>query len=91
VTRDGNEYAAWRALGPDVIEVETRIGSHRYEIWTGHLGGAAVRAQPERAGAQDATSARAAAPREPTRPIEIASALAAAGAGGCPCCAGASA
>jgi hypothetical protein len=90
VTRDGSDYAAWRALGPDAIEVETRIGAHRYEIWTGHRGGAAARAHAGRPGAQEATAARAAAPREPTRPVEIASALAAAasGAGGCPCCAG---
>ncbi len=43
IRRDGVEHAGWRVSGPDSIEIETRVGSHVYEIFAGYRGVAASR------------------------------------------------
>ena len=86
VRRDGADFGAWRAIGPEAIEIETEIGEHRYEILTGYRGSEAARAAPPAAGERPAAAATATR----ARAIEIATAVAVVsrGAGACPCCAG---
>ena len=92
VSRDGRDHAGWRATGPDSIEIETTIGSHRYEIFTGYRGSEAARAgRAPRSVAAGPAPVAGVATRARTSPVEIATALAtvSAGVASCPCCAGA--
>jgi hypothetical protein len=85
VRRDGSDHGAWRATGPDSITIDTEIGSHAYEIFTGHRGARAEPPREQRAPAVAPTSIRAR-----TRAVDLAVAIATAGAAAsCPCCAGA--
>jgi hypothetical protein len=86
VRRDGGEYKAWRTTGADSIEIETTVGSHRYEIFTGYRGSGATFAGERRSVTEGASGSGL---RARTRPAEIASAIASvrAGAAACPCCA----
>jgi hypothetical protein len=86
VCRDGAEYAAWRVTGSDSISIDTTIGSHGYEIYTGQRG---KRAETPRA-ARTAAAAAPAPIRARARAAELAVAVATVGsAASCPCCAGA--
>ena len=85
VRRDGESYERWRVLEDSSVEIESRIGEHRFEISTG-VGGAG------RAAADSSTRepTRRAAPSGQTAP-SAATALAArqlvrTGGGLCPCC-----
>lgn len=91
VSRDGADHGGWRATGPDSIEIETAIGSHRYEILTGYRGSEAARErQISPSAAARSRSVAGAATRARTSPVEIATAVATVGARAayCPCCAG---
>ncbi len=91
VRRDGSEHGGWHATGPGSIEIETTIGSHRYEIFTGHRSAAAARSGlGARADAGGGALAARTAVRARAGIAEIAAAVASVGAGAasCPCCAG---
>ena len=90
VHRDGAEHAGWRVSGPDSIEIETRVGNHVYEFYTGHRGvtdsRSPGRSSTDRAGAPRALHSASISAR--TTPSEVAAAVASVGAGAasCPCC-----
>jgi hypothetical protein len=89
VHRDGAEHVGWRVTGPDSIEIETRIGRHAYEIYTGYRGVTDSRSPGGSTGSAGATSApRSASISARTTLGEVVAAVASVGAGAasCPCC-----
>jgi hypothetical protein len=89
VRRDGVQHAGWRVSGPDSIEIETRVGTHVYEILTGYRGSGAARSPESSSASSGATSTRqGAAIAARTTLGEVAAAVASVGAGAasCPCC-----
>jgi hypothetical protein len=86
VLRDGGEHGAWRVTGPAAIEIETTIGTHGYEIFTGYRG---AHVAPAGGAAREADDGSRAPVRARVGVAEIASAVASVGAGlaSCPCCA----
>lgn len=89
VQRDGGPHAGWRVSGPDSIEIETRVGTRAYELYTGYRGRAGSRS-PERSNAAvaAASAARGGAIRARATLGEVAAAVASASASAasCPCC-----
>ncbi len=82
ILRDGALHDAWRALGPDAIEIETDVADHGFEIQTGY--------RPEAPPVSREPTPAAPAKRAPLRTLELATARTAfVGGAGCPCCAGA--
>jgi len=89
VSRDGATHGSWRALGPDTIEIETEIGDHAFQIHTGYRPDATA-VFGEGTPAASSGGPQAAMSRARLRPLDLATtSVALAGAGGCPCCAGA--
>jgi hypothetical protein len=89
VRRDGVEHSGFRVTGPDSIEIESRVGTHAYEIYTGYRGGAASRSIAGASSASGATSgSRSAAISARATFAEVVAAVASVGAGAasCPCC-----
>ena len=92
VRRDGIEHAGWRVSGPDSIEIESRVGTHSFEIFTGYRGSGTSRSPTGSNASSGATSSpRGAAISARTTLGEVAAAVASVGAGAasCPCCAAA--
>ncbi len=88
VRRDGSDHGGWRATGPDAIEIDTAVGSHTYEVFTGYRGGGAARGDRPPGSSADISPAGARTAR--TRVVDIATAIASVGtlSASCPCCAG---
>jgi len=89
VRRDGIAHAGWSVSGPDSIEVDTQVGSHAYEIFTGYRGPKATGSSEDPDAAIPASSARrAGAISARTTLGDVAGAIVSVGAGAasCPCC-----
>ena len=89
VRRDGAEYGAWRIVDPTTIEIDTDVGDHTFEIYTGfkNVGARA----PSQAISSEAVPNRMTSTITVRRTslIDLSGAIGAvkSGAVGCPCCA----
>ena len=88
VLLDGKRYDHWQTTAPDTIEIQTTIGTHQFEIYTGYDGTARKstrRAVPAVSPAPSRPSSPAAARTSTRRPLAT-SFISLPPA--CPCCAG---
>ncbi len=65
ITCDGEEFTAWRAAGPNAIELDLTIGDHALVVRTGYHGG--TRGDPG-----EPASARCRRPRSSPAPVAAA-------------------
>ena len=78
---DGTEYANWKSLGSDTIEIRTEIGSHSFQIYTGYRESEVNVDQRARTKAVQSTSQSSSASIS-----GIIRATSLNGMAGCPCC-----
>ncbi|NRA02048.1 MAG: hypothetical protein HRU00_05535, partial [Myxococcales bacterium] len=86
VLRDGAPYQDWRTLEGDAIEIQSQVGTHRFEVYTGYERGllAARRSGP----VADVRTGGGPRGLAPLRTSELAPALVSLRSTslGCPCC-----
>jgi hypothetical protein len=85
ITRDGEDFTAWRSTGPNTIELDLTIGEHALVVRTGYHGRGA-QASPKLAASVPAAVATATGPANAGRPGVAPSPAAIAMVSSCRCC-----
>ena len=85
ITRDGEDFTAWRSAGPNTIELDLTIGEHALVVGTGYHGRGA-QASPKLAASVPAAVATATGPANAGRPGVAPSPAAIAMVSSCRCC-----
>lgn len=93
VVRDGQTVNDVQIVDSNTIRVNTRIGRHAYQIFTGYFGQKLAQTNNEAALSSSAASAASATSNAATRRsaeanVKAAEAVLLSGSAGCPCCAG---